>query len=134
MAAGHGEVAAQSADGGANGAPDHKTTVLKARQLRKERSLPEALLWRELKQTDLKFRQQHPVGTYVVDFYCAAAKACFEIDGVAHDMGDRAERDARRALWLEKQGYRVVRITASEVLKSPAEVAGAIVRLCKGDI
>ena len=109
-----------------------RATVLKARQLRKDRSLPEVLLWRELKQSEMKFRQQHPIGAYVVDFYCAAAKACFEIDGIAHDMGKRPEHDARKDAWIEGQGYRIVRIPASDVLKSPAEAADAIVRLCQG--
>lgn len=110
-----------------------RATVLKARQVRKDRSLPEALLWRELKQSDVKFRQQHPIGAYVVDFYCAAAKACFEIDGIAHDMGNRPQHDVQKDAWLAARGYRVVRIAASDVLKSPADVAGAIVQLCKGE-
>jgi very-short-patch-repair endonuclease len=108
-----------------------RATVLKARKLRKERSLPEALLWRELRQSELKFRQQHPAGPFVVDFYCPTAKTCIEIDGIAHDLGDRPESDARRTQWLEAQGYRVVRIAAREVLKAPGEVAEAIVRLCQ---
>ena len=110
-----------------------RANVLKARKLRKDRSLPEALLWRELRQSNLKFRQQHPAGPFVVDIYCPAAKTCFEIDGIAHDMGDRPEQDARRTAWLEAQGYRVVRIAAKDVLKSPADVAEAIVRLCGGE-
>ena len=110
-----------------------RATVLKARALRKERSLPEVLLWRELRQSDLKFRQQHPIGPYVVDFYCASAKTCVEIDGIAHDMGNRPERDAQRTAWLEEQGYKVVRIAARDVLASPTEVADALIRLCKGD-
>ena len=110
-----------------------RATVLKARALRKERSLPEVLLWRELRQSDLKFRQQHPIGPYVVDFYCASAKTCFEVDGIAHDMGNRPVRDAQRTAWLEAQGYRVVHIAARDVLAAPADVADALVRLCKGD-
>ncbi len=108
-----------------------RKTVLKARTLRKERSLPEALLWRELKQSELKFRQQHPTGPFIVDVYCPAARTCIEIDGIAHDMGDRPERDARKIAWLEAQGYRVVRVAAKDVLRSPGEVADAIVRLCR---
>lgn len=110
-----------------------RATVLKARALRKERSLPEVLLWRELRQSDPKFRQQHPIGPYVVDFYCASAKTCFEVDGIAHDMGNRPVRDAQRTAWLEAQGYRVVHIAARDVLAAPADVADALVRLCKGD-
>ena len=111
-----------------------RATVLKARKLRKDRSLPEALLWRELRQSEFKFRQQHPAGRYVVDIYCPAAKTCIEIDGVAHDMGDRPEQDAHKIAWLEAQGYRVVRVAAKDVLRSPVDVAEAIVRLCQAVI
>jgi very-short-patch-repair endonuclease len=69
----------------------------------------------------------------VVDIYCPSAKTCFEIDGIAHDMGDRPKRDERKIAWLKAQGYRVVRIAAKDVLKSPGDVADAIVRLCEGD-
>ncbi len=105
----------------------------KARQLRDSLSLPEALLWRLLKGSPdgIHFRSQHPIGDYVLDFYCAKAKVAFEIDGIAHDMGDRPERDAQRDAWLRGQRIEVVRIPASEVLKSPETVAGSIVRYCK---
>ncbi len=109
-----------------------RATVLKARALRKAPSLPEALLWRELRQIDgLKFRRQHPAGPYVVDFYCPAAKLIIEVDGIAHDMGERPRRDAMRSGWLESQDYRIVRFAASEVLKSPVDVAEAIAAICR---
>jgi very-short-patch-repair endonuclease len=107
-----------------------------ARAERKSPSLPEGLLWRELRagRSDLKFRRQHPVGRYVVDFYCAAAKCGFEIDGIAHDMGERPEEDAARDAWLSAQGIRVVRIGAREVLNNPAHVAEAMALMCRAVI
>jgi len=94
-------------------------------------SLPEVQLWRLLKRQDIvRIRRQHPIGPYVLDFYSAEARVCFEIDGVAHDRGDRPERDRHRDLWLAQQGITVVRIAASEVLRSPADVAEAMVRRC----
>ncbi|WP_248284936.1 endonuclease domain-containing protein [Alteriqipengyuania abyssalis] len=94
-------------------------------------SLPEVLLWQELrKQSEVKFRRQHPLGPYVLDFYCAAAKLCIEIDGIAHDMGNSAERDASRDEWLREKGVTVLRIAATEVLRSPHEVAEAVMRSC----
>ena len=107
-----------------------------ARAQRKSPSLPEALLWRELrsKAGGLKFRRQHPVGRYVIDFYCAGAKCGFEIDGIVHDMGTRPERDAARAAWLAEHGIRIVRIPAREVLDDPPGVAEGMVRLCRGII
>jgi very-short-patch-repair endonuclease len=67
-----------------------------ARKQRRQLSLPEGLLWRELrhKPDDVKIRRQHPVGPYGIDFYCAEAKTGFEVDGIAHDMGDRTRRTA----------------------------------------
>src|SRR3546814_15875046 len=96
-------------------------------------SLPEVLLWKVLKGRSggLKFRRQYPVGDYVLDFYCSGAKVAVEIDGIAHDMGERPLRDARRDAWLAEQGIEVVRIPAAEVLKSPDSAAEAIVRYCQ---
>lgn len=106
----------------------------KARKLRAAMSFPEVLLWKLLrKQPDgVKFRRQHPVGPYMIDFYCPSAKLGFEIDGIAHDMGDRPEKDIARDAWLAGQGITIVRIPASEVLKSAVEVAEAILRRCGG--
>jgi very-short-patch-repair endonuclease len=94
-----------------------KATVSKARALRREMSRPEARLWQYLRTRPegLKFRHQHPVGPYVLDFYCAAAKLGIEVDGVAHDMGDNPERDIRRDAWLAEQGLKIVRIPAAEL-------------------
>ena len=107
--------------------------VLNARHLRAKLSLPEALLWRLLKGSpeDVHFRSQHPIGRYVPDFYCAKAKVAIEIDGIVHDMGDRPEHDAERDAWLRGAGIEVVRVAASEVLKSPETVAESIVRYCQ---
>jgi len=102
-----------------------------ARKLRREMTLPEVLLWRELRQSDLKFRKQHPVGRYVLDFYCAAAKLGIEVDGIAHDMGDHPETDVARDASLRERGLEIVRIRAADVLKSVADVAAAIEALCR---
>ena len=104
-----------------------------ARRLRRTLSLPEGLLWRELrrKPQGVKFRRQHPLGPYVLDFYCAAAKLAVEVDGIAHDMGDRPERDEARDAFARSQGIEVTRIPASDVLTSPADVAESIVALCR---
>jgi very-short-patch-repair endonuclease len=95
-------------------------------------SLPEVLLWNFLrkKPQGVKFRRQHPVGSYVIDFYCPSARIGIEIDGIAHEMGDRPVRDQARDSWLAGQGIRIVRIPASDVLKSVVDAAAAIVSLC----
>ncbi len=91
-------------------------------------SLPEVLLWRLIKNrgAGLRFRRQHPIGAYVLDFYCAELRLAIEIDGAAHDTGDRPERDEKRTVWLEHQGVEVIRIPASDVLKDAASVAESI--------
>jgi very-short-patch-repair endonuclease len=102
----------------------------KARQLRRELSSPEKLLWVRLRVTEVRFRRQHPIGPYVLDFYCPSVKTAIEVDGAAHDFGDRPQRDDVRAAWLSEQGIELLRIPAKDVLADPDEVADAIVRLC----
>jgi len=81
-------------------------------------SLPERLLWGALrkKQTGLRFRRQHPAGSYVLDFYCDSVKLCVEVDDLSHDF--RIKHDAARAGWLARQGVRTLRVSAQEVLRN----------------
>ena len=95
-------------------------TFRRARALRREMTLPEVVLWRALRRGAvgrLRFRRQHPVGPYVLDFYCAAARLALEVDGVVHDLPEQAARDERRMAWLGEQGIRVLRVPAGEVLR-----------------
>ena len=96
-----------------------RKTVARARKLRREMSLPEVLLWQALRgqQAGYKFRHQHSAGPYSLDFYCAIAALCVEVDGKAHDMGSNPERDQRRDAWLAEQGIKTIRILAEEILK-----------------
>ncbi|MGB7655266.1 MAG: endonuclease domain-containing protein [Novosphingobium sp.] len=96
-----------------------KETQKRAAKLRRQMTLPEVVLWQELRKrpADLKFRRQHPAGRYVLDFYCALAWLAVEVDGIAHDMGDNPERDIVRDAWLDTQGVRVIRFPAPEVLR-----------------
>jgi very-short-patch-repair endonuclease len=91
-----------------------------ARQQRRKMSLPEVLLWQQLrKEPDgVRFRRQHPAGPYVLDFFCATANLAIEVDGEAHNFGNRPQRDLERDAWLNDQGVRVLRIPAVEVLKN----------------
>jgi very-short-patch-repair endonuclease len=103
-----------------------------AKRLRRKMSLPEVLLWQILRKQPgyIKFRRQHPIGRYVLDFYVVELKLGLEIDGIAHDMGDRPARDETRDQWIESQGIRMIRIPAKDVLADPNAVADSIVRLC----
>jgi very-short-patch-repair endonuclease len=105
--------------------------VATARRLRRNLSAPEAMLWSRLRARasgSPSFRRQHPIGPYVLDFYCAKARLAVEIDGASHDAEDRPQRDQRRDAWLTAQGVRVMRIAAAEVLAAPDDVADGIVR------
>ncbi|NIJ07825.1 very-short-patch-repair endonuclease [Sphingomonas vulcanisoli] len=99
-----------------------------ARSLRQDMSLPEVLLWRLLRQrpAGLKFRRQHPSGPYVADFYCHEARLIVEIDGEAHNFGDRPARDAVRDCWFEARGLTVFRLSAADVLRNVDAAADAI--------
>jgi len=120
-------------EGGLVPRPKQRRNIAKARQLRRQMSLPEVLLWQELRrQSEFRFRRQHPLGSYVLDFYCPAAKLCVEIDGMAHDMGGNPARDATRDEWLREQGVALLRIPASEVLRSPTNAAEALLSHCRG--
>ncbi|WP_291875672.1 endonuclease domain-containing protein [Caulobacter sp.] len=84
-------------------------------------SKPELNLWHALRRgglNDLKFRRQHPVGPYVLDFYCASLRLAVEVDGYDHCLGSRPRRDATRDQWLVAIGIRTLRIPARDVLAS----------------
>ena len=109
-------------------------TIGKARKLRREMTLPEILLWRELRrrQTGFKFRKQHPAGPlFVLDFACLEAKLAIEVDGEAHDRGTIPARDEARDEWLANQGFRSLRIPAREVLADPGAVVTYILTHCQ---
>ena len=101
-----------------------------ARKFRRKLSLPEKLLWVRLRGSDVRFRRQHPIGPYVLDFYCPTANLAIEVDGAAHDFGDRPLRDERRTEWLNGAGIQVLKIPAKDVLAAPDDVADALIRLC----
>ena len=94
-------------------------TVSRARELRRDLSLPEVLLWEQLRGgrlQGLRFRRQHPVGPYVLDFFCPASRLAVEIDGGQHDLPEAIVRDGRRDAWLASQGIKILRIPASDIL------------------
>ena len=69
---------------------------------------PEARLWVALrkKQQGLRFRRQHPVGPFVLDFFCESAKLAVEVDGQSHWRGENPLRDIERDHWLTVQASR----------------------------
>ena len=92
-------------------------------------SLPEALLWRELRKRPggLKFRRQHPSGPYILDFYCSDARLAIEVDGETHARGDRPARDELRDAWFAEHGVVTLRVPASEVLRDIGDALEGVI-------
>ena len=106
----------------------------RARRLRKQMSLPEVMLWKVFRgRGDGKpvFRRQHPIGPYVLDFFCIRARLCVEVDGTSHGFGDRPQADARRDAYLRSLGIAVVRCAASEIISDAHGVGMGLIQLAR---
>ena len=101
-------------------------TQKRARALRRAMTQPEQTLWAMLRrhQHGLRFRRQHAIGRYILDFYCPSVKLCVEIDGPAHE--GREAHDERRTQWLAEQGIRVIRFSVADVEERSAAVIARI--------
>ena len=94
--------------------------IRNARRFRVEQTEAETALWKRLRNGQLdgvKFRCQHPVGPYTVDFVAIAERLIIELDGGQHAV--QQARDERRTDYLSQQGYRVIRFWNNEVLDNP---------------
>jgi adenine-specific DNA-methyltransferase len=91
----------------------------------------ERILWHRLRNRQVfghKFRRQHPVGPYIVDFCCPVLKLVIEIDGDSH--ADSVQRDAERTAFLQENGCRVIRFTNVDVHRNLRAVLDAILEAC----
>lgn len=107
--------------------------IARACELRQPQTPAESKLWARLRDRRLggfKFRRQHPLGCFVVDFYCAVRRLVVEIDGDSH--AEQVEHDAARTEWLEEHGCRVIRFTNREVCNQLDAVLEAILEECRG--
>ena len=89
-----------------------------AKRLRANTTPHERALWRALKELPIDgthFRRQAPIGPYVADVFCPAKYLIIEVDGGHHNDDETAQRDRERQLWLEHEGYRVIRFWNSEI-------------------
>ncbi len=84
------------------------------------------MLLRDRRFCGFKFRRQHPVGRYIVDFFCLDAQLAVELDGGGHNESDQAEYDEVRTKELEGCGIRVIRFWNNDVLKHTEVVLEAL--------
>jgi very-short-patch-repair endonuclease len=105
----------------------------RSRDFRHPLTPPEAKVWAAVRDRKMgfKIRRQHPIGRFILDFYCAEAKLAIEIDGDAHAAPDQAAYDSARTSWLEERGYRVIRFEAAEVGRNLSGVVDAIRAACR---
>ncbi|CAA7616469.1 conserved hypothetical protein [Magnetospirillum sp. LM-5] len=91
----------------------------RARWLRANQTEAERHLWlrlRVLRSEGSHFRRQAPIGPFIVDFACHARRLVVELDGGQHAVPEHRDRDRDRTVWLESQGYRVLRFWNNDVL------------------
>ncbi|MFN8259590.1 MAG: endonuclease domain-containing protein [Chitinophagales bacterium] len=102
--------------------------VNNAKELRQRQTETEEKLWSFLRNRNLKgykFRRQHYIGTYIVDFYCAEKMLSIELDGGIHNSKEQKEYDQTRTIFLTAHGIKELRFSNEEVLKDMTAV------LCK---
>lgn len=105
-------------------ASTYQLLLAKAKEMRKEPTKAEVLLWNYLigNKIGVHFRRQYPIFGYIPDFVCLSHKLIIEIDGGYHLEGEQPEKDEERTHWLNQEGYIVLRFTNEEVLHDIDEV------------
>lgn len=99
--------------------------IARARQLRREATTAESLLWELLRDRRLlgrKFRRQHPIGQFIADFFCDDARLIIEIDGAVHREPTQQERDRLREEILREHGFAVLRFTNDQIFDRTEQV------------
>jgi very-short-patch-repair endonuclease len=108
-------------------------SLKRAKHLRRPMTPQELGLWLRVKNRQLggfKFRRQHPVGPYILDFYCPEARLAVEIDGQSHWSPEQEAHDARRDAWFQEMGIETLRLSA-ESLKRPGAAADRILEVVR---
>ncbi len=93
----------------------YEVLKIRAEKMRAKPTVTEKLLWEKIrnKQLGIKFRQQHVINKFIVDFCSIKSALIIEVDGKIHE--NQKEADAKRTRILEKEGYRVIRFTNEEI-------------------
>src|SRR5690606_35283114 len=116
-----------STGGGAEKVPNYMTggnnahlLIEEAKRMRKEPTEVENRLWQELRNRNLddKFRRQHLIDDFIVDFVCLSKKLVIEVDGGYHSTAEQKEYDKQRTFILNNKGFKVIRFTNEEVLSN----------------
>lgn len=108
---------------------EHKFILEKAKELRKNMTNAERILWEILRAKrfyGFKFKRQAPIGKYIADFVCFERKLIIELDGGQHNTEIQKEHDKIRTLFFENEGYKVIRIWNDEIYKNPEGVLECI--------
>ena len=102
-----------------------------ARELRSQQTHAETILWEYLKTkpSGYKFRRQHPIGIYIVDFYCHKLKLVIEADGSIHNVKEVKEHDKERQIALEENNIKVIRFTNADILNEMKTVIDRIQKM-----
>ncbi|MCB8995289.1 MAG: endonuclease domain-containing protein [Bacteroidales bacterium] len=106
-----------------------KELILRARELRKEMTKAEMVLWSFLRKHQLDgaiFRRQHPIDIFIADFYCHKFRLIIEVDGGIHNHQDISERDENRTAELKNLGLKIIRFTNEDVLFHTEKVLNII--------
>src|SRR5512139_3745152 len=114
----------------------HPLILSHACELRHPQTTAEATLWRVLRnrQFAYKFRRQHPIDRFIIDFYCAEAKLLIEVDGPSHLEPEQQEYNKLRTEYLEELGYKVIRFTNDDVKFNIKGVIGEILGVVENRI
>lgn len=91
----------------------------KAKEMRNKPTEAEKMLWNVLSNKgleDLKFRRQHIIGEYIVDFVCLEKRLIIEVDGSIHQLPEQKEHDDMRTKWLQSKGFKLIRFSNKEIL------------------
>jgi very-short-patch-repair endonuclease len=100
-----------------------------AKRLRANTTTAEQILWRHLRSLNVKgshFRRQVAIGPYIADFACMAQRLIVEVDGSQHGDEANLRHDEKRTLWLQSEGYRVIRFWNNDVMSRTETVLEAI--------
>lgn len=111
--------------------------TIERKELRSHATPAEAALWKMLKNSQVggyKFRRQHGIGPYILDFYCPLLHLGIELDGAAHDAPMADKHDEIRTKFLQQQGITVLRFRNELVYRNPNAIIEEIIKIGKNHI